>query len=202
MPDLLLPSCSILLLAGGRGQRMGGQDKGLVEWQGRPLIAWLHETVRPMTDDLLLSCNRNRSRYADYADLLISDEEQGFPGPLAGIRGGLASARNEWMLVLPCDTPLIDRPLLQSLYQSAIEEPGSPVMLSCEGQWEPLFSIIPTRRRTEVDACWLAGERSPLRALLHLGARALEVPPCDPRLANLNTAELLKTTGSGRGTSA
>ncbi len=202
MPDPLLPSCSILLLAGGRGQRMGGQDKGLVEWHGRPLIAWLHETVRPMTNDLLLSCNRNRSRYADYADLLISDEEQGFPGPLAGIRGGLASARNEWMLVLPCDTPLIDRPLLQSLYKSAIEEPGSPVMLSCEGQWEPLFSIIPTRRRTEVDACWLAGERSPLRALLHLGARALEVPPCDPRLANLNTAELLKTTGSGRGTSA
>ena len=76
MPDPLLPSCFILLLAGGRGQRMGGQDKGLVEWQGRPLIAWLHETVQPLTDDLLLSCNRNRARYSAYADRLISDEEQ------------------------------------------------------------------------------------------------------------------------------
>ena len=97
MPDPLLPSCSILLLAGGRGQRMGGQDKGLVEWQGRPLIAWLHETVQPLTDDLLLSCNRNRARYSAYADRLISDEEQGFPGPLAGIRSGLAAARNAWI---------------------------------------------------------------------------------------------------------
>ncbi|RRU75126.1 molybdenum cofactor guanylyltransferase MobA [Stutzerimonas xanthomarina] len=201
MPDPLLPSCSILLLAGGRGQRMGGQDKGLVEWQGRPLIAWLHETVQPLTDDLLLSCNRNRAHYSAYADRLISDEEQGFPGPLAGIRSGLAAARNAWMLVLPCDTPLIDRPLLQSLYQTALEEPDRPVMLSCEGQWEPLFSIIPTGRQAEVDACWQSGERSPLRALLHLGARALEVHRGDPRLANLNTPELLKITGS-RGTSS
>jgi molybdopterin-guanine dinucleotide biosynthesis protein A len=181
---------------------MGGQDKGLVEWQGRPLIAWLHETVRPLTDDLLLSCNRNQSRYADYADRLIGDEEQGFPGPLAGIRRGLAVARNDWMLILPCDTPLIDRPLLQSLYQTAIEAPGSPVMLSCEGQWEPLFSVIPVELLAEVDACWFSGERSPLRTLLHLGARALEVHHSDPRLANLNTPELLKTTGSPRGTSS
>jgi len=74
-------------------------------------------------------------------------------------------------------------------------------MLSCEGQWEPLFSIIPTGRQAEVDACWQSGERSPLRALLHLGARALEVHRGDPRLANLNTPELLKITGS-RGTSS
>lgn len=42
-----LPPCSILLLAGGRGQRMGGQDKGLLDWHGQPLIAHLHRLVRP-----------------------------------------------------------------------------------------------------------------------------------------------------------
>src|SRR3546814_14655883 len=105
---------------------MGGQDKGLVEWQGRPLIAWLHETVQPLTDDLLLSCNRNRARYSAYADRLISDEEQGFPGPIAGIRNVLAVARNALILVLPCDTPLIDRPLLQSLYHTPHEQHPQP----------------------------------------------------------------------------
>jgi len=55
MTDSTFQSCSILLLAGGRGQRMGGQDKGLLEWRGRPLIAWLHEVARPLTDELLLS---------------------------------------------------------------------------------------------------------------------------------------------------
>lgn len=106
MTDSTFQSCSILLLAGGRGQRMGGQDKGLLEWRGRPLIAWLHDVARPLTDELLLSCNRNHARYAGYADLLVSDDEDGFPGPLAGIRAGLAAASHRWLLLLPCDTPL------------------------------------------------------------------------------------------------
>ena len=106
MTDSTFQSCSILLLAGGRGQRMGGQDKGLLEWRGRPLIAWLHDVARPLTDELLLSCNRNHARYASYADRLVSDDEDGFPGPLAGIRAGLAAASHRWLLLLPCDTPL------------------------------------------------------------------------------------------------
>jgi molybdopterin-guanine dinucleotide biosynthesis protein A len=54
----------VLLLSGGRGQRMGGRDKGLLDWRGRPLIAWLHDLTRPLSDDLIISCNRNTERYA------------------------------------------------------------------------------------------------------------------------------------------
>lgn len=75
-----LPPCSILLLAGGRGQRMGGRDKGLLEWQGRPLIAHLHRLTRSLSDDLIISCNRNRQQYAPYADQLVQDESNDFPG--------------------------------------------------------------------------------------------------------------------------
>lgn len=160
MTDSTFQSCSILLLAGGRGQRMGGQDKGLLEWRGRPLIAWLHDVARPLTDELLLSCNRNHARYAGYADRLVSDDEDGFPGPLAGIRAGLAAASHRWLLLLPCDTPLVDRPLLHSLYSAAISTPDQPVMLRCGEQWEPLFCVIPTSMRAEIDAFWRAGERS------------------------------------------
>src|SRR5690606_1517751 len=114
-----LPSCSILLLAGGRGSRLGGQDKGLVMWRGKPLITWLHAVARPLTSDLIISCNRNQQHYADLADQLVSDEEADFPGPLAGIRAGLAAASNQWLMVLPCDAPLIDRQLLADLYEAA-----------------------------------------------------------------------------------
>ncbi|MBP3363942.1 MAG: NTP transferase domain-containing protein, partial [Pseudomonas sp.] len=58
--------CSILLLAGGRGQRMGGQDKGLVTWQGQPLIEFAQRVARPLTDDLIISCNRNHAQYARF----------------------------------------------------------------------------------------------------------------------------------------
>lgn len=99
------PTCSVLLLSGGRGLRMGGRDKGLLEWQGRPLIAWLHDLTRPLSDDLIISCNRNTEHYARYADQLVADQDQNFQGPLAGIRAGMAAARHEQMLVLPCDAP-------------------------------------------------------------------------------------------------
>jgi len=97
----LLPA-SILILAGGRGQRMGGRDKGLVEWRGQPLVAQVQAAVRPLTDDLVISCNRNAPRYAQWADQLVADEQPDFPGPLAGILAGFYTKGNEipYFLVL------------------------------------------------------------------------------------------------------
>ncbi|MBC9251394.1 molybdenum cofactor guanylyltransferase MobA [Pseudomonas alcaligenes] len=184
------PPCSILLLAGGRGQRMGGQDKGLLAWQGQPLIAHLHQLTRPLTDDLIISCNRNQERYGAYADQLVADPEHDFPGPLAGILAGLAAARHAWLLVLPCDAPCVDAALLQTMRQQAHRD-GQPLLVRRGGQWEPLFCLLPRTLLAPLQQAWQAGERSPRRALLALGAQALDCPADDPRLANLNTPQLL-----------
>ncbi|WP_247840583.1 molybdenum cofactor guanylyltransferase MobA [Pseudomonas sp. MWU12-3103b] len=188
-----LPPCSILLLAGGRGQRMGGQDKGLVEWQGEPLIAHLQRKVRPLTDDLIISCNRNHERYATYADQLVSDEQGDFPGPLAGILAGLKAARQPHLLVLPCDVPRIDAALLQDMRETAGRFPEKPLMLRHDDHWEPLLCVIPVALLPAFETAWNAGERSPGRIMRNLGATALQCPDNDPRLANLNTPELLNT---------
>ncbi|KJZ52519.1 MULTISPECIES: molybdenum cofactor guanylyltransferase MobA [Pseudomonas] len=185
--------CSVLLLSGGRGQRMGGQDKGLLEWRGQPLIAHLQMLARPLTDDLIISCNRNPERYADYADQLVNDDSPDFPGPLAGIRAGLAAARHEHLLILPCDVPHIDAPLLADLRETARRNPLLPVMVRHGEFWEPLICIIPTRLRAAVEDAWHAGERSPRKIFLQLGGVGLECPADDPRLANLNTPQLLQT---------
>jgi molybdopterin-guanine dinucleotide biosynthesis protein A len=186
-----LPPCSILLLAGGRGQRMAGQDKGLVQWQGEPLIAHLQRQTRPLTDDLIISCNRNRERYAPFADQLVGDDEEDFPGPLAGIRAGLKAARHSHLLVLPCDVPRIDATLLQDMRETANLNPEKPLMLRHDGHWEPLLCVIPVALLPAFEAAWIAGERSPGRVMRSLGATALQCPDNDPRLANLNTPELL-----------
>ncbi|KRP70432.1 MULTISPECIES: molybdenum cofactor guanylyltransferase MobA [Pseudomonas] len=190
-PEFSSLPCSILLLAGGRGQRMGGQDKGLLEWQGQPLIAHLQRLVRPLTDDLIISCNRNLERYAPYADQLVSDDSPDFPGPLAGIRAGLLAARHEHLLILPCDVPQIDARLLADLRQIAQRNLRVPVMVRHGEFWEPLLCIIPTGLKDQVERAWQAGERSPRKVLLQLGGVGLECPADDPRLANLNTPELL-----------
>lgn len=189
-----LPACSVLLLSGGRGSRMGGQDKGLIEWQGRPMIAWLHDLVRALTDDLIISCNRNGERYAGFADRLVQDDDHEFQGPLAGIRAGLAAARHSCLLVLPCDAPLLDEALLVSLLRMAGSDPVHPVMVQRGLQWEPLFCCIPRACAPAIEAAWATGERSPRRLLLSLGVVPLPCEEDDPRLANLNTPALLAST--------
>ncbi|WP_417780363.1 molybdenum cofactor guanylyltransferase MobA [Stutzerimonas xanthomarina] len=186
-----MANCSILLLAGGRGQRMGGRDKGLVEWHGRPLVAWPHRIARPLTDDLLISCNRNQPRYAAFADRLVGDDARDFQGPLAGIRAGLAAAYHPWLMVLPCDAPLVDEALLTQLYATAQQEPDTPLMVRRGAQWEPLFCVIPVSLAPAIESAWQKGERSNLKILLTLRARALDLHIDDSRLANLNSPELL-----------
>ncbi|AYC33462.1 molybdenum cofactor guanylyltransferase MobA [Pseudomonas cavernae] len=187
-----LPTCSVLLLAGGRGQRMGGADKGLLEWRGQPLIAHLHALVRPLTDDLIISCNRNAERYAAYADRLVQDDSADFPGPLAGIRAGLAVARHDHLLILPCDAPLLDRALLEQLRRAASRQPKQAAMVRQGEYWQPLVCLLPKSLAGALEQAWQQGERSPQRALLRLGVTALDCPLDDPRLANLNSPELLR----------
>lgn len=188
MPDSPAFPCSILLLAGGRGQRVGGEDKGLLDWHGQPLISWLQQTVRGLTDDLIISCNRNQEHYAAFADQLVGDGNQDFAGPLAGIRAGLAVARHEQLLVLPCDAPLVDLALLEALLAKAGTQ---PVAVRRNGFWEPLFSVWPTAMASALETAWEAGERSPQRLLRSLEPVAVDCPADDPRLANLNTPQLL-----------
>ena len=200
MGDSTLSRCSVLLLAGGRGQRMGGKDKGLVTWHERPLISWLHDVVRPLTDDLIVSCNRNERQYAAYADQLVKDGEQGFQGPLAGIRAGLTVARHPWLMVLPCDAPTVDRPLLLSLFRASLDAPGQPIMVRLGQQWEPLFCVIPTELAPAIQSAWSTGERSIREILLRLTAASLDLAADDPRFINLNSPELLTAHSPPGGT--
>ena len=190
-PADTLPPCSILLLAGGRGQRMDGRDKGLVDWRGRPLIEHLQQRVRPLTDDLIISCNRNHERYAAFADQLVHDDSADYPGPLAGILAGLGAARHPLLLVLPCDVPGVDDALLNDMRHAQQQQPTQPLMVRQGDFWEPLLCIVQKAHLPVVRQAWDEGERSPRRVLLALGAQALHCAEEDPRLANFNTPQVL-----------
>ncbi|XQR89956.1 molybdenum cofactor guanylyltransferase MobA [Stutzerimonas urumqiensis] len=191
------PSCSILILAGGQGSRMGGADKGLVQWRGKPMVSWVHGVARGLTDDLIISCNRNATIYRTYADQLVADAEPGFAGPLAGIRAGLAVARHASLLILPCDCPRIDSVLVRQLIDLAGVDPSRPVLCKRGEQFEPLFSVLPALLAPTIEQAWANGERSLLRILLANSPSILQLAPQDERLSNLNTpAELHTRSGN------
>ncbi|WP_411729714.1 molybdenum cofactor guanylyltransferase MobA [Paraperlucidibaca sp.] len=187
----LLPPCSVLLLCGGRGLRMGGRDKGLLPWHGRPLIAWLADMAHEVSNDVLISCNRHEDEYARYSRHCLSDGNDDFSGPLAGIRTGLAHCRHTQLLVLPCDAPKVTTEILNALRVHSSAHQNQAVMLQQAQQWQPLFSLWPSHLGPALDQAWLAGERSPLRFLLAQQAQALHYPVGDSRLVNINNPEQL-----------
>ncbi|MEN5236692.1 MULTISPECIES: molybdenum cofactor guanylyltransferase MobA [Pseudomonas] len=186
-----LPPCSILILAGGRGQRMGGRDKGLLPWRGEPLVAHVQRVVRGLSDDVVISCNRNQELYRPYADQLVGDAEADFPGPLAGVIAGLTVARHEWVVLLACDAPLVDQVLIEDLLKLAVEH-DSAAMVRQGGYWQPMFSVLSRRVLPVLEQAWAAGERSLQKALLVEAVQGLECAQDDQRLSNFNSPELLQ----------
>lgn len=110
-----------VILAGGEGRRMQGADKGLLELWQRPLVAHLMERLSPQVSQVLINANRNLEHYQDYAPV-FKDVHPDFAGPLAGMEAGLAAAAHEWVLFVPCDSPLLPVDLAARL-MAAVSEP-------------------------------------------------------------------------------
>lgn len=175
-----------LILAGGQGSRLGGRDKGLMPWRGRPIASRLAELLRPLCNELLISCNRNQNQYGFWADHLVGDAAPDYPGPLAGILAGLQSCRGTHLLVVPCDLPRLERPLLEDLLHQALEVPGQPCLARTGEDWQPLVCVLPRTTLPALERFWEGGGRAPLRWLLAQQHSILQLPAFDPRLANAN----------------
>ena len=94
---------------------MGGADKGLIDYRGRPLIEHVIERLRPQVDTLLISANRNLETYRRYGFPVLTDRTEERLGPLAGIQAGLEACTTPWLLVCPCDCPHLPLDLVERL---------------------------------------------------------------------------------------
>ena len=104
-----------LILAGGAGRRVGGRDKGLIDWQGKPLVAHVAARLRPQVGRLLISCNRNFEHYQQFAETTAADSRRDFQGPLAGLEAATPSINSQLLVIVACDTPLLPGDLVQHL---------------------------------------------------------------------------------------
>ncbi len=114
------PDC--IILAGGEGKRMDGEDKGLVFYNNKPLIKSVLEKVEPQVNNIVISANRNIDLYKKFGhpivnDLASSQEDNKniYQGPLAGIAAALPSCTTEWVFIIACDMPLISNNIVSQL---------------------------------------------------------------------------------------
>jgi len=144
MSEAVIPQTEItgVILAGGRAQRMGGTDKGLILLNGKPMIEHVITALRAEIDSLLINANRNLEQYAAFGYPVIPDIMDGYLGPLSGMASGMRAARTRYIVTAPCDSPLIGGDLVQRLYETLIRE-GADISVAHDGErMHPVFALI------------------------------------------------------------
>lgn len=145
-----------LVLAGGMARRMGGEDKGLVELAGRPMVAHVLEVLQPQVGTILVNANRNRERYAAFGHPVIADAVGGYLGPLAGVLTALQHCTTEFLVTVPCDAPLVAPDLVHRLHDACVSG-GADLAVASDGErQQPVFLLLRTTLAPSLEA-YLAG---------------------------------------------
>jgi molybdopterin-guanine dinucleotide biosynthesis protein A len=136
-----------LILAGGRGSRMGGVDKGLQPFRGTPLAMHTLLRLAPQTGHLLVNANRNLAAYESFGVPVVTDAVNDFPGPLAGMLAGLQQCETPYMVTAPCDSPLLPTDLVARLSAALLEQDAEIAMAVTQEpdghtQRHPVFMLM------------------------------------------------------------
>lgn len=154
-----------LVLAGGRGLRMGGVDKGLQPFQGLPLARHAMERLAPQVGVVLINANRHLDTYQSWGATVCADPgPEEFAGPLAGFLSGLLACRTPYLGTVPCDTPLFPLDLVERLSSALVRE-NADIAMACareeDGRWrpQPVFCLLKTNLASSLQAFMRGGGR-------------------------------------------
>ena len=180
-----------VVLAGGRGSRMGGKDKGLVLLNGVALFHFVLETLRPQVDQLVISANRHIEIYQQAGVPVITDSLPDYPGPLAGMLAVMEAVESEWFLFSPCDTPNIPSNLASCLWDGLGDPAVSAVWVNDGERDHPGIALIHRSVKVALRAYLSTGERRVMQFLLSIGGRAIVFDKALTYFLNINTLDEL-----------
>lgn len=175
-----------VVLAGGRGSRMGGDDKGLLPLNGRSMVEHVIARLRPQVGQLLISANRNRDRYAALGYPVVPDLLAGFQGPLAGMAASLQSATTPYIVTVPCDSPLMAIDAVARLGEALVRD-GADVSVAHDGRrTHPVFLMVKRRLLPSLLEFLDAGERKIDRWFARHRLALADFSDCPESFANVN----------------
>lgn len=143
-----------LILAGGKGTRMGSVDKGLQLFRGVPMAQHVLQRLQPQVGALLINANQHTDTYAQLGAPVWPDEFPGFAGPLAGLHAGLSHCDTPYLVTAPCDSPFLPTDLVDKLSAELIAAQADiAVALTGEDatrQRHPVFCLLSTRLKNDL----------------------------------------------------
>lgn len=159
MTCAVFPAVTGIVLAGGQGRRMGGQDKGLLTYQQQPLVKRILDRLAPQVESIVINANRSHAQYQQFGYPVINDLLDGYQGPLSGMLAGMQQAKTDYILTVPCDCPNISTQLRRRLLESLLMHQADIAVAHDGKRLQPVFSLISRQLQADLEAWLASGER-------------------------------------------
>ena len=143
------------ILAGGAGRRFGGADKGWLNHEGRGFVEHVRDALAPQVDEIVISANRNLSRYATLGHAVVADDVGA--GPAAGLLRLLEVATHPWVVCVPCDALRLPATLARDLCDAQWAEEADIVTLHDGERLHPTCSLVSTHLAPDLRRYLAAG---------------------------------------------
>ncbi len=148
-----------VILAGGLARRMNNQDKGLINYKGRPMVSYAIAALTAVADQSIINANRNKEQYEAFGLPVIADQTDSFDGPLAGVLTAMIYTDADILIVMPCDSPLIKAEHLQKLLATRAEN-DADVAVAFDGErLHPVILAIKTLLKNRLQNYLASGQR-------------------------------------------
>ena len=180
-------SISAVILAGGRATRMNGVDKGLVLLQNKPLIQHVVVRLKPQVDEIFINANREIEQYRVFGLPVLKDENEEFIGPLAGFSLGLQHAKHDYLLTVPCDSPLLPLDLAERLLSGMAASRADIAVAYSEENAHPVFCLMKKSVLPSLQAYIESGERRVSTWQKSQKYIDVDFSDCSEAFTNLNT---------------
>ena len=187
--SITLKDITAVILAGGQGRRMGGQDKGLIEFNGKTLVSILIEKLASQSTDIAINANRNQERYLSLGYPVIKDQLEDYQGPLAGFASAMSVVTTDYIVTLPCDGPLLVSDYIARFIASN-EETGASIIVAHDGdRLQPVHALIKVDLLPSLQRFLESGERKIDRWYAEHDFRQADFSDCADMFRNINTPD-------------
>ena len=182
-----------LILAGGRGSRMGSVDKGLQPFRGKPMVSHVLTRFQLQVDEVLINANRSIEEYAAFGYRVVPDAIDGFAGPLAGLHAGMTNASHPLVATAPCDSPFLPLDLVARLAAAMQRENADLAVAKTFDQPHPVFCLVRTNLAPHLQAFLESGQRKIDKWYATLSVVEVAFDEEEAAFSNINTVEELKS---------
>ena len=192
------PKITALILAGGRGSRMGSVDKGLQLFKGMPMVAHVLERMSPQVDEVIINANRSIDQYAAFGHRVVPDTIDGFAGPLAGLHVGLMQATTPLLVTAPCDSPFLPLDLVTRLHNAMELGNVDLAVAKTYDQVHPVFCLVKRDLEPHLREFLASGQRKIDKWYATLRVVEVQFDDQESAFTNINTEVELRELESTR----